>query len=65
MYAYRVTYEGLWLGGKAIVIAANEEDAIELVRQHKNTVRFNKVNAEVITSFPTDVIVLDNSNGDY
>lgn len=58
---YMVTYEGLWLGGCAVVRAKSKKDAIEMVRNDNLTVDFNDVEVEVLD----DSGVLYNDNGDY
>ncbi len=63
MNFYEVTYEGSYLGGIAIVAADSEEEAIELVRTHKETSGFQKVAVEYIPV--PGPCVLYNDNGDY
>jgi hypothetical protein len=54
----------VWLGGKAVVLAESEEQAIELVRSHRSTLEFEKV--EVAACVPvTEPVVIFNDNGDY
>ncbi|URC22461.1 hypothetical protein KAMAJI_00330 [Serratia phage vB_SmaM-Kamaji] len=58
---YAVRYDGLWLGGKAIVLAQNEGEAERMVAEHQNTVSFKDVEV-----YPLDTEgVLHNDNGDY
>jgi hypothetical protein len=61
MDAYLVTYKGLWLGGKAIVIAENQDHALQLVKDHETTGRFTSVTVELLPSSG----VIYNDNGDY
>lgn len=61
MKVFKVTYDGFWLGGKAIVIAKNETDAVNQVRDHDRTAAFNNVK---VTELPAKG-VLYNDNGDY
>lgn len=58
---YRVGYEGMWLGGEAIVLASSAEEAIELVRKDNKTCLFNHVTVEEL---PLSGVIL-NDNGDY
>ncbi len=61
MNKYLVTYDGFWLGGKAIVIAENEESALRLVKEHETTVSFADVSVELL---PISGVIY-NDNGDY
>ncbi|CCI88475.1 hypothetical protein BN79_047 [Yersinia phage phiR2-01] len=61
MNIFKVTYNGLWMGGVAIVVAETPEQAIELVKNHKDTIEFNRVDVELLE--PTGVLY--NDNGDY
>lgn len=61
MSIFKVTYNGLWMGGVAIVVAETPEQAIELVKNHKDTIEFNRVDVELLE--PTGVLY--NDNGDY
>jgi hypothetical protein len=63
--AYKVTYKGLWLGGKAVVLAHTHGEAIELVRKHKNTIAFENIDADIIDFNPNTATVLLNDNGNY
>jgi hypothetical protein len=56
-----VRYDGLWLGGRALVFADNAEQAIELVKNDADTCSFKDVSAEEIEA---DGVVY-NDNGDY
>lgn len=40
MKAFLITYEGLWLGGKAVVFAESGEEALALVEAHPETCFF-------------------------
>lgn len=62
MKLFVVNYKGLWLGGKAIVWADTEDQAIELVRQDPNTQEFTNISVEEI---PPGTVVIHNDNGDY
>ena len=57
---FEVRYDGLWLGGKAIVKAVDEQDAIEKVANDAYTVEFENVR---VTEVKGDVLY--NDNGDY
>jgi hypothetical protein len=59
---YKVTYEGLWMGGVAIVIAENETQAIELVKEHEDTVNF--CSTPTVKLLPS-IGVVYNDNGNY
>lgn len=61
MKVFEVRYDGLWLGGKAIVIAETKEEAIELVRNHSSTISFEDV---MVNELPSTGVV-HNDNGDY
>lgn len=65
MKAYLVTYDGLWLGGSAVVLAENEDHAKSLVATDPKTVSFKRVKAELITADLSAPAVLRNDNGDY
>jgi hypothetical protein len=62
MSAYLVTYTGLWLGGKAIVIAKSKAEALQLVQNHSETVSFES--DSTVELLPL-VGVIYNDNGDY
>jgi hypothetical protein len=64
MKAFLITYDGVWLGGKAVVLAETKEEAIELVKNDEQTVEFNdvQVEQELDIKFPC---VFYNDNGDY
>lgn len=64
MKQWLVTYDGLWLGGKAVVVAASQQEAEELVRNHKSTVKFNNVFTAELGEL-SESCVLYNDNGDY
>lgn len=61
MKLFVVTYSGLWLGGKAIVFAENEEQALSLVREDPTTVEFENVTIEEIKAEG----IIHNDNGNY
>lgn len=64
MKAYIVTYDGLWMGGRSVVIARSKKVALRLVREDPTTLEFNEINI-------SDPIELDkpkvlwNENGNY
>jgi hypothetical protein len=60
MKIWKVTYEGLWMGGIAIVRAETSEEAIELTQE--KAVAFTEVSAEEI---PEDQVVIYQYNGEY
>lgn len=43
LYAYEVTYQGLFTGGVAIVLARDEAQAEELVKEHTTTHNFTEI----------------------
>ena len=59
---FKVTYEGLWMGGIALVFAEDAKQAGALARDHKDTVKYTSVSIEEITD--TSGVVY-NYNGDY
>lgn len=61
MKLFVVTYSGLWLGGKAIVFAENEKDALDQVRNDSTTVEFKNVTVQEIRAEG----IIHNDNGDY
>jgi len=65
MNVYLVIYEGMRIGGKAIVVAKNPEDAYKLVMNDSHTVRFNHVEIKLLHSDIDKAVVLYNDNGDY
>jgi hypothetical protein len=64
MHCFKVTYKGSWLGGRAIVIANDEQEARDLVSAHRGTVEFKQVEVEDYGEV-TQGSVLYNWNGDY
>ena len=58
---YEVTYDGLWLGGTAIVFATSPEDAIAQVAADSTTVGFKDVTVKLL---PKNGVVY-NDNGNY
>lgn len=58
---YKVTYDGLWLGGTAIVVATSPEDAIAQVAADSGTTNFKDAEAELL---PKNGVVY-NDNGNY
>ena len=65
MRPYLVTYKGLWLGGKAVVMATNKEHAERLAKEHPSTIDFEKVSVDEIECEGDGACVLYNDNGDY
>ncbi len=77
MRAFLITYEGLWLGGKSVVIAESAEQAVALVEKHEATCCFAvgkqdghlkpAANAPTCTELSdlASASVLYNDNGDY
>lgn len=60
MKYYEVTYDGLWLGGSAVVIAESTEDALRLVEDDYRTINFKNATVTEISG-----PVLYNDSGDY
>lgn len=65
MKIYAVYYEGLWLGGCAIVIAASEYEAMKLVANDSKTVNPQSMTVKLATSDLTKPAVIYNDNGNY
>lgn len=61
MKPYLVRYKGLWMGGKAIVFANNESEAVEKVRGDSATIDFTNIQCEEL---PCDGVIY-NDNGNY
>lgn len=61
MKLFVINYDGLWLGGKAIVFAENEKDALDQVRNDPTTVEFKNVKIEEVKAEG----IIHNDNGDY
>ena len=61
MKLFDIRYKGLWLGGKSLVFAENEEQALSLVREDPTTVGFENVTKEEIKAEG----IIHNDNGDY
>lgn len=61
MKLFLVTYSGSWMGGRAVAVAKNEDEAIELVRNDSNTSNFTDPQ---VTELPTDGVVY-NWDGEY
>ena len=64
MKAFLIKYDGLWMGGKAIVIAKTKKTALRLVEEDENTLEFTDVKVEEIIELDKPKI-LYNNNGDY
>lgn len=64
---YQVDYDGVWLGGYAIVIAKNAAHAKRLVKAHKMTENFKKPHAKKICALNGEQKpqVVYNFDGDY
>lgn len=61
MNLYIVRYDGMWIGGRAVVFTKNESDALEKVKDDKSTSNFR---GEVVRELkPTGVVY--NDNGDH
>ena len=65
MNIYKVTYEGLYLGGTAFVQAQDEKDAMLRVMYDERTVDFNNVKVELVDFEGRYGKVFYNNNGDY
>jgi hypothetical protein len=64
MKAFLITYDGLWLTGKAIVIAKTKKTALKLLEADPQSLELTDV--EVKEVFELDKPqVLYNDNGDY
>ncbi len=59
---YKVSYEGLYMGGMAIVKAESEEEAKSMVESDERTVSFNDVS---VIKLSNERGVIYNDNGDY
>lgn len=59
---YVVEYNGLWMGGIAVVRASSEEEALELVANDPETVDFTDATA---TKVDKNESVIYNNNGNY
>jgi len=60
---FLVIYSGSWFGGKAMVVANDKQEAIDLVKSDGKTENFEHVSVEQIMG--TGPRVLYNDNGDY
>jgi hypothetical protein len=65
MKIYKVTYDGLWMGGVAIVLAQDAKEAIELARHDRTSVHFKDIATELIVDDLTEATVIYNDNGNY
>lgn len=65
MKAFIVRYSGLWLGGKAVVLAESEIEAIELVGLHRSTINFLEPDRKPQVEEVPAKGVIYNDNGDY
>lgn len=64
--AFRVTYPGLYIGGNAVVLARDEEEAKELVKADSRTLGW--LTRNIVVTEVGNVLtpaVLYNNNGDY
>jgi hypothetical protein len=59
---YKVSYDGLWMGGVAIVVAEAENQAIKLVKEHSGTINFGR--SPLVEVLPPNGVIY-NDNGDY
>ncbi len=64
MKAFFITYDGLWLTGKAIVIAKTKKTAIKLLEADSETLEYTDVEVKEVFDL-TEPQVLYNDNGDY
>jgi len=64
MKAFLISYDGLWLGGKAVVFAKTKKTAIKLLENDEQTLEFTdvQIEQELDIKFPC---VFYNHNGDY
>ena len=62
--AFLVTYDGLWLGGTAVVLADSPDAACDMVREHRITINFEDVQAVEVGQGDKEG-VLFNDNGNY
>lgn len=60
--SFIVYYDGLWMGGKAVVRARDEEEAKQLVKEDRRTISFKDV---VVEQVGANEHVIYNDNGDY
>lgn len=56
-------FEGVWLGGAAVVLAESQEQAIELLKEHHGSEPDGYILAEIKT--PTEPGVVYYNDGDY
>lgn len=64
--AYTVSYDGLWLGGHAVVLARDRGHALRLVERDRMTVNFDPLEATIERVDTIDSAkVLWNDNGNY
>jgi len=61
--AYHITYDGLWLGGRAIVIAHTRKIALRLLEE-EGPVEFTDVKIEKVISLDKPKVIY-NYDGDY
>ena len=64
MKAFLIKYDGLWMGGRAVVIAKTRKTALKLVESDPHTLEFTDVEIEKMFDV-TEPQVLYNNNGDY
>ena len=60
-----VTYNGMWMGGRAVVRARDEQEAIDLVRTDARTTKFQFVEVTEVKGIAGSGQVLYNDDGDY
>jgi hypothetical protein len=69
MRCFLIHYDGLYLGGNAVVFAESQEQAMQLLRADDKTRRLHGIpviqNASVIEADPTKSGVAYHDDGDY
>jgi hypothetical protein len=66
MNVYEITFDGMWLGGKSIVIAESEARALAMVKFDLTERKISTNGIQVVRSAPHDkeqIVYLD--SGDY
>ena len=61
--AYHITYDGLWLGGVAIVVAHTKKTALRLLKEEDPT-EFTDVKITKVTVLDRPMVIY-NDDGDY
>lgn len=65
MKLYKVSYEGKWMGGVAIVLAESEYEAMKLVANDPDTVNPQNMTVELVTTYLNKSRVIYNDAGEY